>query len=156
MKIINPAYLAGVVDSDGSLSICIQHKNRPNVVYSALFQLTWSINDRTITFFNKLIEQYGGSYSVSTPSSKNSYPNTKQVIHYSLSSAKIVPFIKDILPHLQLKRKQAINILRLRTFTFQYNKYNPKPQRIKDFHAKLYKLNKEFNTKNGSIDENNK
>lgn len=142
---INPAYLAGVIDSDGSFSISRLHKKRRNVSYSPSFQLTWSNTLLTREFFEQLKIQYGGSYFVGMPSSKNSFPNAKQIIKYCLVCRQIRKLIVDVLPFLILKRRQARTLLRLLNNTY---KGRCKPERLSKFQEILWKKNKEYSTKN--------
>lgn len=146
------AYLAGVTDSDGSFSICKKNffGKSKNPEYSARFQLSWSNNDKTKKVLDKIVQIYGGKYSLCTPSSIKNYPNTKDVLHYSLGGPGIVKFVKDIFPFLLLKRRQALNIIRLRKFiSNKWHKSNPQPQKLLEFKEKLYIFNKSLNTKNG-------
>lgn len=59
---MNYSYLAGVIDSDGSLTISMLHKSRPNPVVRAIFQLTWVKTEETVKFIEELVSHYGGSF----------------------------------------------------------------------------------------------
>lgn len=146
---IHPAYLAGVADSDGSFTISKTHLNRLNVHYQCSFQLTWKKTPKSIAFFEKLKEQYGGSFF-----HQKAYPNSSftqsPTIKYWLGNIKLEKFIKDILPYLELKKEQAENILEIRSLSplGLYNKYNPKPESVKQLQNEIWLKSRNLNTKN--------
>ncbi len=144
------AYLAGVIDSDGSFSISQKHKARKKSNYNGVFQLTWTVSPLTLAFMKKLVSIYGGSFFIGKKN-LTQFPNSRPVIKYCICSKKVVPLIIDVLPFLHLKRKQARNILRLRSVVRHYRKGVSKSNRIIAFEQKLYELNKELNTKNGTL-----
>jgi hypothetical protein len=143
------AYIAGVVDSDGSFSINKQHSGRVNQSYTPIFQLTWTNTPKAKKVFDRLVLEYGGSYCL-VKSSSTGYANSRPYLKYMLTSGKLNKFVADVLPYLCLKRQQAINILRLRKFTPKPG-IKTKPVRIVEFQHKLYELNKQLNTKNGVV-----
>lgn len=140
MKSFNPEYLAGVFDSDGSFSISRRNMKRKSVSYVAMTQLTWKNTPLSAQFMDALVFQYGGSYMVYGPT-KTEY------LKYSATgkvAEKIVDSVKDFL---FLKKKQAENLLKLRTLTV-----NPggktRPSYITDQLEELYQYNLSINTKN--------
>ena len=153
---LHPAYLAGIVDSDGSLSITRQHwKKRPNPVYVGLFQLTWIANNQTENVLKELVSKYGGTYSRYT-NNKDKFNNAKPYFKYGLQNKKLIPFLNDVLPFLKLKTRQARNILRLQLILNKpgVRGISEQQTRIKN---KLYLLNKDLNYKNtvkGNKNEN--
>lgn len=142
------AYLAGVIDSDGSLSISINHRIRKTPNYTALFQLTWTKTTLSLDFMDRLVRTYGGSYCFVTPSNSQ-YKNSRNCIKYVLTGDKLKTLLEEVYPFLVLKRRQAKNILWLRKTIGQYGNGRLKPKRLQDFHTFLYKFNQTLNTKNG-------
>ena len=143
MDTVNFAYLAGVMDSDGSFSIAIRHRTRKNPNYTAMCQLTWTQNKFSLKFMQALKKQYGGSISEVKPTG---FANARPCYRYMVLADKAVLMIEDILPFLQLKRKQARNLIRIQ----QTNKKRGPGRTIKmkQFKEKLYKNNISLNTKN--------
>lgn len=108
----HPAYIAGVIDSDGSLSLAKRHINRVNPTYQGIFQLTWLKNNESIKFCEYLVNTYGGSYY--TGKSHSGFKNPKPICKYMLTGKKLVPFLKAVKPYLLLKKEQAEIILEYR------------------------------------------
>lgn len=140
---MNPAYLAGVLDSDGSLTITIRHKARKNPNYCAFFQLTWTLTPESEKFLKEVQKIYGGS--VYKPKTTGTFKNSRPTIKYFLAYRKLHKFVSDILPHVQLKKQQCLNILELLNST-KYGKNKPEELKVK--HHNLYLFNKKLNTKN--------
>lgn len=149
MNELHPAYIAGVLDSDGSLSICIRHKIRKVPNYSAMFQLTWTFSEKSEKVMNTLKEKYGGSVYLNKLRT-DVFKNSKQTMRYFLVAQELKPFILDILPYVQLKKEQCLNVLELLNSSYfgKYGNGRPKLKELCDFHHSLYLKNKELNTKN--------
>lgn len=144
---INPAYLAGVMDSDGSFSIAIRHKQRKNINYAAMCQLTWTKNELTFKFMQDLKNIYGGCICEVQSSNANNFINSKPCYRYMVMSNKALKLINDILPFLVLKRKQARNLIRLQS-TNKRNGRAGRSEKLNKFKRKLYEKNIMWNTKN--------
>lgn len=146
---LHPAYLAGVLDSDGSLSIVIRHKNRPTPNFTACFSLTWTLTKKCERVMKILKKQYGGSIHIQKRN-KNSFKNNKPTLKYFIVSRQLKPFVLDILPYVQLKKEQCKTILKLLNSSYfgQYGHGRPKPKKLQNFHYNLYLKNKSLNTKN--------
>jgi len=146
---ISPAYLAGMADSDGSFSIAIRHRNRPNPTYQATFQLTWTKTKLTEKFMKDLKKQFGGSY-YEAKNRNDRFANGSPTIRYFLTNKGLKLFLKEVLPFIILKKKQVLNCLELLNTT-EFGKYGfgrPKPKKLKKKHYNLYIQNKNINTKN--------
>jgi len=77
-------YLAGVIDSDGSISVIRKHIKRSNPYYGISIQITWTNKKETQTVFKKLVKIYGGTFhecKLSTGNFKNSKPAIKYGIY---------------------------------------------------------------------------
>lgn len=147
---IEPSYLAGLIDSDGSLTVSRIHPKRPNVSYVAAFQISWMANEKSISIFHSLKEKYGGSFGIYdyTSSFTNSSKSKSGTIKYMLTGRKLKELIKDVLPFLKLKTEQAYNCLTL----IDINKQNcGKKNRSIEISKELENLwiaNKNLNFKN--------
>src|SRR5271165_3399475 len=108
---IEPQYLAGVADSDGSFSIAIKRSPDRSPYYRAVFQLTWSFDERTLQVITAIKEKYGGSFFIQKVGRKN-YPNSRPTIKYSVESRKVMYLLRDILPYVKLKKKQVSTLIR--------------------------------------------
>lgn len=147
------AYIAGVMDADGSISISKVHKKRPNPSYIVAIQITWNCSEKTLKTFEEIRSCYGGNICKSRRTLSTGFNSWEtNSYRYNLTSKSSERFLKDILPFLRLKRKQCKNALRIIATTIQgkYGHGNPKPEKLKKFHEKLYILNKSLNSKNGN------
>lgn len=144
---INKAYLAGVIDSDGSITITKRNVKRPNPSYQGILQLTWTHNKKTREFIENLVSVYGGSFFIGD-SAKNRFKNGKPIIKYMITTNNLTPLLADIYPFLVLKRKQAINAMRLDKLNIYCRSCGhgrPKPQKIKDIQERIYLNNLRLN-----------
>lgn len=142
---MSPEYLAGVIDSDGSISITKRCHERENPNYSVMVQLGWVFKDETKAFMDKLVAKYGGSYKVIEPNAKSF--SKRQHVKYCAFGNAAEALIKDIQPHLQLKTKQAANALRAREIVKSYNA--PRPKECSEELENLWIENRKINDKNG-------
>lgn len=140
---INPAYLAGIVDSDGSLTISKRNINRKNPSYCCMFQLTWKKTDLTVGFITSLVNEYGGSFCDNTSSNAGHFKNPSQQFRCCITDNNLERLVLDVLPYLILKKQQALNILEARRVI------HDNPHYKFDYLNALYLSNKELNTKNG-------
>jgi hypothetical protein len=142
-------YMAGVTDSDGSLSIAIRRPKNSSPEYTIMFGLTWVKNNSSIAIMDRLKEIYGGSWCCIKTQWPTQFPNARPYVKYCLVSKQCEKFLRDIVPFLQIKRKQGRNMLRMRKVVSNYYSVgHPKPQRVKDFQAAVYELNKRLNASN--------
>ena len=112
MKRERLAYLAGAIDSDGTIGIKRSTygvrvlKNSKQPTYSeriALRQVTPQIP-------KMLKRAFGGSLYLMRPSAKNGRP----LWAWQVSDVKALAAARALLPHLRVKRSQAINLIGLR------------------------------------------
>lgn len=149
MEVINisPAYLAGVIDSDGSITISRRHTNRPNINYCVIIQLTWTISTDTEKLMNYLVHKYGSSYfKEKIVSQSHRFKRSKPIIKYCAVSKAAEKILLDIYEHLFLKKKQALLALEMRHNQKIYKKN--RPLKISQLYEKIYLLNKSLNSKN--------
>lgn len=127
---ISPQYLAGVVDSDGSITITKRNISRSNPSYVAMFQLTWVHNEITDEFMRSLVSKYGGSFFIQTEK-RNAFPNAKMTIKYCSTGEALGKLILDVFPFLILKKAQAANALNLIKTQGRFGAKRPKPESLK-------------------------
>lgn len=140
---INPAYLAGIIDSDGSISITKRNISRENPSYCVMFQLTWKLTDETERFMKDLTTQYGGSFSEVNASSVGRFKNPSRIIKCCITDNNVEQLLLDTLPFLMLKKKQAVKGLRVREVIRQ------KPENKFEILNSLYDENRFLNHKLG-------
>src|SRR5271157_1212166 len=104
---LEPAYLAGVFDSDGSFTL--SHHSRPTVRlgfdYRVYLQLTWKALPQTIMVMKELKEKYGGSLVFGSENS--GFSRHTRYVKYRVNALKARRLIEDMLPYLRIKRRQA-------------------------------------------------
>lgn len=149
--VITPGYLAGVLDSDGSLSIVKNHVNkRPNPSYTASIQLTWTKTDKSVKVIEKLKQMFGGS-SFETKIHEKSLAK-KPGIKYQASVKSVEKILDFCGEHIILKSKQVENIKELSKLKFNRihtgGTGNFRTKELSEKYENLFISNKECNTKN--------
>lgn len=140
------SYLAGVLDSDGSISIIKKHIYRTTPYYGILVQITWTKKRETHNVFKKLVKIYGGTFH-KCKISNNTFKNSKPVLKYGISGKKCQALLEDVHPFLQLKKQQAILAIKMQN-TIKYGIYGNrrlKPESIKRKQHLYYEQNKRLN-----------
>jgi len=129
---VTPQYLAGVVDSDGSISIVrrLRQTTSRGYQYREVIQITWVDTPESRAVFSALKLEYGGSiFSVSKRADR--FANAKPTIKYSAEAKAVERILNDITPYLILKKQQALATLEMRKL--KSNKYGvsyPKPNSV--------------------------
>lgn len=106
------AYLAGVLDSDGTIGVkrstyavrVTKDSHQPS--YSERIHIR-QVERQALDLFSAL---FGGSVSVQPAAT----PNRKPLFRWGLTDRKAATALRVLLPHLRIKRLQANNCLRLR------------------------------------------
>lgn len=136
MMKISKQYLAGVIDSDGSISYTKKFsKQRNKNYYVAQIQITWKLSEQSRFFFKFLEEKYGGS---SFEGKSHSVFGKTDIIKYCATGNACTLICKDIIPHLILKKRQAEialegSMLKSRTWGSR-----GKPQEVWDHEVQLF------------------
>ena len=141
------AYLAGIIDGEGCLTIGAGRKG--NITnYNSIIMIA-STDERLIKW---LQNNFGGNYYTS----KRTSPKWKQAyIWRFLKKKDIEVLLLAILPYLIIKREQAITLLEF----VRLPRYQETPEKRAELHAKIKKLNTRgmgsvtTNTQEGSDDE---
>ena len=141
---IDKRYLAGVIDTDGSLSITKRHISRKNPCYAGMLQLTWILNEDTLKFMDQLVEKYGGSYFIEKKVRKDRL-GKKPIVKYCAMTKALISILKDIEPHLRLKKQQSKNIRNLAKIKNKSLPFKPRLPKFSKKMEELYGYNKELN-----------
>lgn len=145
---VNPAYLAGVMDSDGSITITKRHIKRPNPNYTVMIQLTWICNNKTEDFMKSMVSDFGGSYFIGIASSSLC---KAKIIKYCATGNAARKILEYCLKYLVLKKEQAENCFILFNMT---SITKPGERRSLDLNQKmeaLFLYNKSINSKNKGV-----
>ncbi len=103
---VSPEYLAGMIDSDGSLFITTYPSPRAKLgyVFVVAIQLGLAETERSRCLLNYLQDRYGGNIQTQPAGRRG---RKTALLLYSLRHGKARRLILDIYPHLFLKRTQA-------------------------------------------------
>jgi len=104
------AYLAGAVDSDGSIGIRKStYATRHNTAWNPTYAARISLHQVTPQIPELLKETFDGSITKTKPSTENGKP----LLAWNLEHKKAVVAAQSLLPFLRVKRRQAQIILEL-------------------------------------------
>ncbi len=104
MKKIDLAYLAGILDGEGKISIVTNNSGKyRNGKRRKRMQLLVFITNSNEWLINWVFFNFGGT--IYKPKKKQSF--YKQIYVWQISSAKALGFLKLILPYLKIKKPQA-------------------------------------------------
>jgi len=142
-EIINPAYLAGLLDSDGSLSVTKLHKNRTTPNYRAIFQIQWKKTKEAETILKQLKKQYNGT--ICYPKIQETSLSKNPTIKYCCTGFNLDKLLSDIEPFVLLKYEQLKLVQKLRRTS--YRRKN-KSQVLKNMHQYIFDR-MQFINKNG-------
>lgn len=148
MNTIDPRYLAGVIDSDGSFTIAKRHVVRKTPNFTIMVQLNWKKSDLTKSFMEELRNQYGGSFCECKSTNKKTSIKTSDYFSYCATGKAAEKIILDVFGHLKLKKQQALNLLDVRNLMSIRREV---PEEAEDQLEHLYKINKKLNTKNNRL-----
>ena len=145
------SYLAGVMDSDGSFSICKRKRKGNKFFYRTVAQLTWKNTEKSKEIFDELLREYGGKYHIIK--SRGFSKKGTTFLKYNLEGDSLVYLLQSIIPYLRLKKRQAEIVIELKLLRKKWlgKTRGPwdKPSYIWEEEEKLYLENLLLNTKNG-------
>ncbi len=139
MKELLYAYLAGLVDGEGTISVKSESKMRPYVCYL-------SVCNTNIEVIRLFADIFGGKCRKRNWSNnqKNISHNWKPCYEWQLSKRQAVNAIKLLLPYLRIKKRQAVLVIRLNKikgmYSVTYKRWHPE---IKERCNKLFSKIKE-------------
>lgn len=101
------AYCAGVIDSDGCITIKSRRTPTGRTFASSLF-----VRQVEPEAINVLRQQFGGPVRVHGPST----PGGRDLFHWELERRSAVAAVRRLIPYLRIKRRQALIILEFAEF----------------------------------------
>lgn len=104
------AYLAGVIDSDGTIGIKINTWRSRQTGEQLTYSERVHIRQVTREAIDLLAETFGGNVGIEDPHSKRGKP----LYRWGVTDGRAVEVITALLPYLRIKRRQAENCLALR------------------------------------------
>ena len=104
------AYLAGCIDSDGYISVIKQKHGKAGG--SATYCETVGLKQVTPQVPYMLVEHFGGTVRTEAPSAEKG----RDLYLWRVTATTAYNALCAILPHLRIKRQQAVNCLSLREF----------------------------------------
>lgn len=149
---VNSAYLAGVVDSDGSIGIYrkLNQSTSTGFHYRAILQISWKEDQAGLAnnYLKSIKESYGGWLGVWVRKA-NSFDNKDiSVVKYSIEGRLLKKLLEDLLPFLQLKKEQAVTALNLINSRKVWGRGNPKPESLWREEEVWYRKVNQLNDKN--------
>lgn len=136
-------YLAGVIDSDGSISVAKRHLRRKTPNYTIMLQISWNYSKSAENYFNFLKQSYGGSYFIG-PHHKSGYKNASLTIKYCATGRAAERILLSIRNNLVLKTEQAHLCLQVLQLVKEY-KGKRRPKNISLKLEKFWFKNKNLN-----------
>ena len=98
------AYLAGIIDGEGSINLSRVHKNSPDHTTTYFIRLRVTNTHRGLLDWIVLKVGYG---SVGKMKNYDSKYNRKQAYQWNLSNQRVVDVLRQVYPYLKVKRLQA-------------------------------------------------
>ena len=140
--VLTPEYIAGMIDSDGSISIIKRTRQTTTrgYQYRELVQVTWAYSPLAEAVFLHLKERYGGSV-FKTVKRANDYTITdRPIVKYTAEAKAAQRLLEEIQPYLVLKQWQADNALAMRKLKAAsiYGSGREKPAEVWEQEDKLY------------------
>ena len=120
------AYLAGIVDGEGCLQIC---KHGPRLRRACDYAFRLRVSNTNLELLKALQAEYGGS--IYSPPSHNSsgFGSKRQTSSIDWRGTTAFALVHRILPHLIVKREQAIEILKFEELkAFKHDRWHPVPR----------------------------
>ena len=129
---IEKGYLAGVIDSDGSITIKLTNDKRMGKTYYAPLI---SIYNTDVRMMNRIIEivKHGSIYNDESSKSKNRNYKTKYI--YNIASIRAVKqLLEQVVPYLMVKKERGELILELIDIKENSKNAEPTPRVMEIFH----------------------
>jgi hypothetical protein len=118
------AYVAGIVDGEGSISI-INHRRK--ATHKHTWELVMAVSNTQLWLIEFLHSQFGGWMD-----SRTHYGNRKKSWRWTMCANKASEFLELVLPYLQLKRQNAELAIAFQKRRGQPGKHSTQEQRILD------------------------
>lgn len=120
------SYMAGLIDSEGSISIS-RSIRKDKLHWKPAYNGFISIGNTAKIMIDLMIENFGGTYTIEC------VPNRKPMYRWiTRSSNKVISILETLLPYLKVKSRQAEIVINFckskKTYGFQRNKGLPKKE----------------------------
>lgn len=111
------AYMAGLVDGEGTISVKSESKTRPYTGYLTICNTNYDV----MLIFE---QEFGGKVRKRNWSSsqKNISQNWKPCYEWQLSKHQAAKVVQILLPYIKIKKRQGILLLRLDKIKQRYNR----------------------------------
>jgi len=140
MKVANKAYLAGLIDGEGCISICRRkHKQKKSDNWYYEPQVIIANTDKRMVDF--AIDLCGGWVAIP----KKIKDHHKQQYHWKITGDDMRQLLSDVLPYLILKKKQAEIVLSFPNY--QHERRNGRTKEELDKQENLWREMKQLNCK---------
>lgn len=137
---VTPQYIAGLIDSDGSISIVRRSCKNTSRGYNhrEMVQITWKHSIIAEQVFNELKNMFGGSVFVHERKSGFATRHTT-LVKYTVEGKGAEAMMIAILPYLTIKQQQASYLLQMRGIKkTRYGFGREKPNHIWDEEDVIY------------------
>src|ERR1051326_5573144 len=114
------AYAAGVIDSDGSITIASDTWRVRVKGCSQTYSENVSIGQCDSQALDLLVELFGGKLRVEKPRTEG----RRAMFYWSATDKRAVKALTELLPYLRIKRRQAEIVLRLRDLKNRGREFN--------------------------------
>jgi hypothetical protein len=98
---VDPSYIAGFFDGEGSIGVYYHVNRGVQTGFHLRVQLRQNKTDLSLRLFDELVARYGGCVS------EFSTRSDKKGLNWQIGSSMAVGFLREIEPHLILKKDQA-------------------------------------------------
>lgn len=103
------AYIAGIVDGEGSLYIYKKFAGNPRALTKKHFRCALKITNTDTRLIDWLKSRLGGTVS----GWQSGIPHRKKVFHLNIEGPKLLDIIPAILPFMIIKRSQASYVIQM-------------------------------------------
>lgn len=136
LAVCDAAYLAGLIDCDGSVSI--RTTNNPQRKLSLQLHAYIGVYNTDVTLMDWLMDKVGGNHSKCRRRSLNN--NHKEIYHWvSRSVVDAARILRTVLPYLVIKKRQAALVLEFCEGRVLYSSYTDREVELKDLVQALNK-----------------
>jgi hypothetical protein len=139
---LSPGYIAGILDSDGSLAITKRHVKRKNPNYTCIIQITWLESKFSSKVIKEMVKLFGGSYFIGKTHS--GFGSKKPIIKYCATGKAVEKILAYCGDEIKLKSRQRDNLLKCRELVKIYEgrvRSNKKSTLLENLHKVNRKQN---------------
>ncbi len=152
---ISKEYIAGVIDSDGSISVCRRRNlSTPRgYAYRFVIQIGWKETIESRKVLEDIADKYNGAV-YSFKKKANKFGGEITCVKFMCESGRAAAMVEDILPFLRLKHKQGKLLLKIHEVRMKWlngrKAAHHKPESVWRQEDAIYQEFIKLNTKNGN------